>query len=155
MDENDTLTPQVVEMVAFITARLEETEYDAREAIGTSVWAKQTGRWVHRDVDDSEGSSLIVFAVAEDDARTQVADLTAAWEGPQRAVHIARHDPARVLAHVEATRKIVANACTALDHGWQLGDEAREATAHLAVRILQHLAGLDADHADYDQAWAL
>ena len=61
----------------------------------------------------------------------------------------------RVAAELEAIRKIVANARTAMDQGWQLGEEAREATAHLAVRTLQHLAELDADHPDYDPAWQL
>lgn len=76
-----------------------------------------------------------------------------------------RHDPSqppggwtathRVIAQLEATRKIIANARTALDEGWQLGEEAREATAHLAVRTLQHLAAIDANHPDYDPAWQL
>jgi hypothetical protein len=61
----------------------------------------------------------------------------------------------RVLAELEAIRKIVANARTALDQAWQLGEEAREASAFLAVRTLQHLAELDADHPDYDPAWQL
>lgn len=61
----------------------------------------------------------------------------------------------RVAAELEAIRKIIANARTALDQAWQLGEEAREATAYLAVRTLQHLAELDADHPDYDPAWQL
>lgn len=61
----------------------------------------------------------------------------------------------RILAELEATRKIIANARTTLDGSWQLGEEAREATAFLAVRTLQHLAELDADHPDYDPAWQL
>lgn len=142
-------------MIEFVTARLDELGQVAREAIGSAVFARQTGRWVTRDVPDDHGSRLIVFAVTEDDARTQVADLTAAWEPEARGVHIARNDPARVLARIEATRKIIANARTTLDGSWQLGEEAREATAFLAVRTLQHLAELDADHPDYDPAWAL
>lgn len=63
--------------------------------------------------------------------------------------------PERVVAELEAIRKIIANARTALDQAWQLGEEAREATAFLAVRTLQHLAELDADHPDYDPAWQL
>lgn len=63
--------------------------------------------------------------------------------------------PERVVAELEAIRKIIANARTTLDGSWQLGEEAREATAFLAVRTLQHLAGLDAEHPDYDPAWQL
>jgi predicted pyridoxine 5'-phosphate oxidase superfamily flavin-nucleotide-binding protein len=65
------------------------------------------------------------------------------------------HDPERTLAEIEATRRIIANARTTLDGSWQLGEEAREATAFLAVRTLQHLAELDADHPDYDPGWKL
>lgn len=147
MDENDTLTPQVVAMVAFITARLDEIEQDAH-ACNDAPWDPMT--W-------PEATQILVASYAHhvDPMKFRHMGHVATVEHAYDATHIARHDPARVLAHVEATRKIVANACTALDHGWQLGDEAREATAHLAVRILQHLAGLDAAHADYDQAWAL
>lgn len=148
----------VEEMVAFIRARLDEIEADARAAIGTAVFQRQTGRWEHRNVELSECTALIMFAVAEGpegEARTQVADLTAAWEGPERAVHIARHDPARVLADVRAKRKIVAHAHLAITQGWSVGEEAREASAMLAVRVLQALAALDVDHGDYDPAWAL
>lgn len=142
-------------MVTFIRARLDEIEHDARQAIGTSVWAKQTGRWMQLDVKHGESSSLIVFAIAEDDARTQVADLTAAWEGADRAVHITRHDPQRVLADVAMRRTMVSNLRTAIDHTWQFGEEAREVVAQLAVMMLQRLAALDADHPDYDPGWAL
>ena len=154
-------------VAAFVLARMDEVEAEARAAIGTSVWATQTGRWVHRDVEHGGYTSLIVFAVAEDHARTQVADLTAAWEGPERAVHIARNDPARVLAEVAAKRAIVA-----LHHT----SETPERLAQIGVSrvgrdpscsdrdypeesddclTLLTLAALDADHPDYDPGWAL
>jgi hypothetical protein len=93
----DTLTPTVVAMVAFIKARLDEQ---------------------HRLALDTDA-------------------------------------PERRVAEIEATRKIVANAATSLDHGWQIGEEARAAVAGLAVRTLQHLVELDAGHPDYDPAWVL
>lgn len=148
----------VDEMVAFINARLDEIEHDAREAIGTAAFQRQTGHWVHRNVELSDYTALIVFAVAEGpegSARTQVADLTAAWEGPERAVHIARHDPARVLADVAARREIVTGLQAALARAWQFGEEARELVAQLAVLMLQRFAALDADHPDYDPGWAV
>lgn len=81
--------------------------------------------------------------------------VTARLAERKQAVQGTPADPEKLLAQLEATRKIVANARTALDQAWQLGEEAREATAHLAVRTLQHLAELDADHPDYDPAWQL
>jgi hypothetical protein len=147
----------VDEMVTFIRARLDEIEQDAKAAIGTAVFRQQTGQWIHMNVPDEYGPRLIVFAIAEgpDRPRTQVADLTAAWEGPERAVHITRHDPQRVLADVAMRRKMVANLRTAIDHAWQFGEEAREVVAQLAVMMLQRLAALDVDHPDYDPGWAL
>lgn len=144
-------------VAAFVNARLDEVENDAREAIGTAVFRKQTGRWVHRDVELSDYTALIVFAVAEGpegSARTQVADLTAAWEGPERAVHIARHDPARVLAEVATQRIIVSNMCSLHEGAWQY-DDARTAVEHLTLTTVRRLAQLDADHADYEPEWSL
>lgn len=76
--------------------------------------------------------------------------------------HIARHDPARVLAECEAKRRIVdaysqakrlrsgdIEGLTDLDHA-RLGGEY--VALHAAV---VRLAAVYADHPDYDQAWAL
>lgn len=151
------MSADIYAIAAFIKARLDEVEHDAREAIGTAAFQQQTGRWVHRDVELSDYTALIVFAVAEGpegSARTQVADLTAAWEGPERAMHIARHDPARVLAEVATTRSIVSNMCSLHEGAWQY-DDARTAVEHLTLTTVRRLAQLDADHADYDPEWLL
>lgn len=55
------------------------------------------------------------------------------------AEHIARHDPARVLAEVQAKRGI-------LDLINQRGDD-------MSVYYLRRLALVYADHPDYDEAW--
>lgn len=144
-------------IAAFVTARLDDIEHDAKQAIGTAAFRRQTGRWLHLDVPDQHGSRLVVFAVAvgpEGEARTQVADLTAAWEGPKRAAHIARHDPARVLAEVSAQRTIVANMCSLHEAAWQYED-ARTDIEYLTLTTVRRLAALDADHPDYDHAWTL
>lgn len=151
------MSADIYAIAAFVKARLDEVEHDAREAIGTAAFQQQTGRWVHRDVELSDYTALIVFAVAEGpegSARTQVADLTAAWEGPERAVHIARHDPARVLTEVATTRSIVSNMCSLHEAAWQY-DDARTAVEHLTLTTVRRLAQLDADHADYDPEWSL
>lgn len=65
------------------------------------------------------------------------------------ADHIARHDPARVLAGCEAKRQLV-ESCTmglAATEEAQLGWEAQGDTA------LRILAAEYADHADYDATW--
>lgn len=81
--------------------------------------------------------------------------VTARLGERKKAVQGTPENPEKLLAQLEATRKIVANARTSLEQTWQLGEEAREAVAHIAVRTLQHLAQIDADHPDYDPAWQL
>lgn len=134
-------------MIAFITARLDEVEEQARKAT-PGVW-KLWGMSVLADQDGTSNADTCT-----DVAHTVMIDD----EGKPRtfnALHIARHDPPRVLAEVAAQRSIVASMQDALEQGWQFGEEARENTARLAVHALQRLAALDADHRDYDPAWAL
>lgn len=134
-------------MVAFINARLDDVEEQARKAT-PGVW-KLWGMSVMADQDGTSNAETCT-----DVAHTVMLDD----EGKPRtfdAQHIARHDPPRVLAEVAVRRKIVANLRTAIDHTWQFGEEARDVVTSLAVRILQQLAALDADHRDYDPAWAL
>ena len=68
-----------------------------------------------------------------------------AW--PQHAAHIARHDPARVLAECEAKRRIVADYAhltTVPGHG---------AMASHSGWILRQLAAVYCDHPDYLPEW--
>jgi hypothetical protein len=134
-------------MIAFITARLDEVEEQARKAT-PGVWKL----WGMSVMADQDGTSNVTTCT--DVAHTVMID-DAGKPRTFNALHIARHDPPRVLAEVEAHRKMVANLRTAIDHTWQFGEEARDVVTSLAVRLLQQLAALDADHRDYDPAWAL
>lgn len=98
---------------------------------------------------------MIEFVTARLSERRRIALDGLKPHDPTQSPTVTAADVERVIAQIEATRKIIANARTALDQGWQLGEEAREATAHFAVRTLQHLAALDADHPDYDPTWQL
>lgn len=64
-----------------------------------------------------------------------------------RAVHIARHDPDRVLAEVEAKRRVI--EMTPVVRGLQ--DPTAEAQHML---VLAHLASVYAGHPAYDPDWA-
>lgn len=134
-------------MIAFITARLDDAEELARKAT-PGVWKL----WGMSVMADQDGTSNV--ETCTDVAHTVMADVN---NKPRTfdAQHIARHDPTRVLASIAVLRKIVANQRTAIDHTWQFGEEARDVVTSLAVRTLQQLAALDADHRDYDPAWAL
>lgn len=109
----------------FLTARLDEDEAVARAA--------SPGPWS-----------------AEDEEVKAVDDITVcdafALSSPQTratAEHIARHDPARILAEVASKRAIVEEA-------GQFG--LREGV--MSFMALCHLATVYADHPDFQAEWA-
>ena len=71
-----------------------------------------------------------------------------------RLDHIARHDPARVLADVAAKRMVLADLDTAIqaskDHP---EDMANKGWVLAVVRQIHRLATAYADHADYRAEW--
>jgi len=68
----------------------------------------------------------------------------AAAVNPEEGTHIARHDPARVLAECEAKRRIIAM------HGELcFGNGDRGA----GDEVLEHLAQVYADHPSFDPTW--
>ncbi|MFH8405550.1 DUF6221 family protein [Streptomyces sp. NPDC018019] len=64
------------------------------------------------------------------------------------AVHIARHDPARVLAEVEAKREIVDDLAAVAG-----GDYIDAGEPVLAERVLRLLALPYGGHADFNERW--
>jgi hypothetical protein len=68
------------------------------------------------------------------------------------AMHIARHDPARVLAECEAKRQIVERWPDPFGQWTAEQAEAARAAKDFAVRAL---ASVYADHPDYCEEWAL
>lgn len=106
------------DIAAFVHARLDEIEKAARAAT-LGPWVA-SGRWVWSTVRPDA-----VFGVDGD---------------PADAAYIARRDPARVLAEVEALRRIV--------------DEFAGEGNRTAVFVLRVLAAIWRDHPDYDPAWA-
>lgn len=72
---------------------------------------------------------------------------------PAEDAHIARHNPARVLAEVAAKRAIIRGFLTEDDKSppWQSWGEDSEFSA--VMWSIQHLAIPYADHPDYRQEW--
>jgi hypothetical protein len=74
------------------------------------------------------------------------------------AIHIACHDPARVLAEVAAKRAIIAD-CTEMlkmcqvDRGGNLGRPGEHMMGDFGRWILQKMAAPYAAHPDYNPAW--
>lgn len=131
-------------LVEFILARIAEDEAVARAA--------SPGGWTYGDVTSVAGGTLydetrtianIVYEQPEDHDGTVVRHLLTP-EADANGRHIARHDPARVLAECEAKRRIV-ERCHAVG--------ALMPCEPLAQGVLRTLALPHADHPDYRPEW--
>ncbi len=95
-------------------------------------------------------ADFLLARVAEDEVVAREAFNAYPPDEPLPAMlgeHIARHDPARVLAECAAKRAVVALA-------WAYGDGPEHPrTLALAADTLRHLATAYADHPDYDERW--
>jgi hypothetical protein len=145
----------VDDLVAFLRACLDDDERVARAAAyavadhcypsaDAEQYAERSGVWLaqphlfHRRV----------VADAEPGWRPRVIEST--WT--EAADHIARHDPARVLAEVAAKRAVVDMGHALLDT--QPNDPAAALMMTQAGdHVLRHLAAIYADHPDYRQEW--
>lgn len=139
------------DLAEFLLERIAEDEAIARAAIGTAAFQRQTGHWSFEDVPAKYGVTPIVFAVADGGGKTQVANLAMAWERNERGAHIARFDPARILAECDAKRRIIElhsgpHNCENV-HTGQVGWNVNPCTT------LELLALPYADHPDYQQEW--
>jgi hypothetical protein len=118
------------DLIAFLTARLDEDEAAAKKAA-----QKRRGPW-HYLGDKFRAS---VFGVQGFD-HGHVAETF----GVALAAHIARHDPARVLREVGAKRAIIG---THESPDWQ--PDGQWGPCH----TLRQLAAAYSDHPDYQQEW--
>ena len=119
---NDT---QELTLTDFLLARIAEDEAAARAAEGPAQtpWRATYGRQVETARDG--------YLVTPEDEHSYTTDPP-----DDVALHIARHDPARVLAECEAKRRIVQNA-------QDPGDDL-----FVAILALPY-----ADHPDYREEW--
>ena len=134
-------------LTEFLLARIAEDEAGARAVIeadysdGMWRWDMHRAKPYRSALVDNRG--VVVLPPKNDDV----------YPSKNVADHIARHDPARVLAECEAKRKIVAK------HRHDIG--ADPCDAHNAdyetidCDTLQFLAEVYADHADYDEDWKM
>jgi Family of unknown function (DUF6221) len=124
----------VTDLVAFLSARLDEDEGKARLAAREGGTWKQEDpeRWPGRIV--SLGGVVVYDELAPDD---------------YQAEHIARHDPARVLREVEAKRAILELYEAAVEH-----DDTSLGVATLRT-VVKTLAKVWREHPDYDPAWVM
>lgn len=120
----------MTDLVAFVRARLDDDEAAAHDA-----WPSP---WL---LDDEEYG----IVSPEEDSAVDIASAIVCSSNQQRATnrHIARHQPARLLADVEAKRRILA-ACQ---------HHESPDTFDLIDDVLRLLAVPYADHSDYQEEW--
>ena len=130
------------DIVEFLTARLDEDQ--------AAIEAPES--WT--EFDEAQG----VRRVGVDRSFEVVAASTRSWRG----MHIARHDPARVLREVEAKRRILERHSPILTCGSMACDGCgwdREDGHHVEdineCPELRDMASVYADHADYEQSWSV
>lgn len=122
-----------MDLVEFLTARLDEDEHAARAAT--------PGPWAVDDESYAEAVRAEDVAVV---AGGRWGGEASVFESTADALHIARHDPARVLAEVDAKRQLLA---------WVLRWPMRPHPPSSVDGVLELLALPYADHPDYDEAW--
>jgi hypothetical protein len=92
------------------------------------------------------------------------------FDSTDDAIHIARHDPARVLAECEAKRRLIDDAFVdahIIDGEWGCGHTAEQIRSadmkhpddcdgiSAANDVLRILASVFRDHPDFDPAWSV
>ena len=142
-----------MELVDFLRARLDEDEAIARVLLDD----KRPGR--------AERWEFCDDGAIRDTGRSKALRVKFTW--PPEAEHIIRHDPARVLAEVEAKRDLLA-AILAEPHATlrpggstaiycaadsDLGEPCECGRDVRAIQYVRLLASPYRDHPDFDPAW--
>lgn len=136
----------------WLRARLDEDERAAREALvdgPPSPWSLE-GDQPYPNVTGADGDTVI--------------DTQSGFAPPTRSVlvHIALWHPARVLAEIEAKRRILAeiveeaNALDSMvDHDRRIGSRDHDTEPYLGDALVRLLAEMYADEPGYDPTWKL
>jgi uncharacterized protein DUF6221 len=118
------------ELAAFVAARLDEDEAAA------NAGARRVGMPWRAEPQPGTPGGLVLDELG----------LVGSTGGRYAAAHIARHDPARVLREVAATRALIA----AIEHP----DPNQGPEYGYGLRLaLMYRAAIHGDHPDYDQEW--
>lgn len=127
-------------LTEFLTARIDEDEEVAQAA------ADRGERWATMTEETADGENAY-YTIETAHGALPIAELAEFSEtGRQTSEHVARHDPARVLAECEAKRRIVA--------GLVHGSDVYVPTQVIATEATLRLLALPyANHPDYDEAW--
>lgn len=136
-------------LVEFLLARIEEDEASARAAVGNDgppTWLQDNADGVYGvrpDVDWDEVCQSHTYGVPNECDFNPTACGVSGTDDPVldhvRAEHIARHDPARILAECAAKRQVISIVAS-----WR---------QYRQRQVLQPLASVYADHPDCRDEW--
>ena len=133
------------DLVAFLRARLDEDEAVADAASGPE-WG---------DVSPTQPFTVFDVAAYRNNKTLRTAGAIAGVERAEDRVHIARHDPARVLREVEAKRALLDEyASVAVNDLPEGGYEYATGWANGLGLAVRYAAAAYADHPDYRPEWA-
>ena len=152
MMENRTVTD---DLVTWLRQQLDDDEQAARKAASLCGCHPPAMRWRFGD-ESTSGRILVVDDPHPQPRRRLARRWNRSYDGLFMATHIARHDPARVLAEVDAKRRILADLTTRRldpsepDGGWEAADAETDGMASSVVRLL---ALPYADRPGYREEW--
>jgi hypothetical protein len=143
----------------FLLARIAEDE--------TAAQVASPGGWQYGDVDSVAGGSLYdetrmigsLHYEQPDDHDGSIVRHLLALEADANGAHIARHDPARVLAECAAKRRIVkrhpavSGCCETCTDKMSHPRPSEWAAVRYPCPTLRDLAAVYADHPDYRDEW--
>lgn len=145
-----------MDIVEFLTARLNENQATAEGAQGSGSGKWRTVSHFGEEARRVEGETPDEFSIYDEGGHDE-----------HQAAHIARHDPAHVLAEVAAQRRILVrhwdgNGCPVCLIEMDV-EEGPDGNGHgypvmhwtEPCETLRDLAAPYADHPDYDPAWAV
>lgn len=142
-------------LAEFLRARLDEDEQAAQALDGARWWAAtNVGDEYNYGVVQDHEPEAERYAYGERIASCGVEGLD---DGDHRAAHIARHDPARVLAEVAAKRRIVelhdgAHECSTFERDGEV-DNCTWCLDAEDCSTMRLLALPHAEHPEYRQEW--
>jgi hypothetical protein len=145
-----------VDITEFVRARLDEDEAAAK-AWQSPPWREDATNWRvvgQREPRYDNGRSETLTVIDVSGRAVDFAEaIQVRWDSNgERAEHIARHDPARVLREVAAKRAIVAQHVAIPMRGIE-ASSCRECRSTWPCSTVRHFAAVWSDHPDYRAEW--
>ncbi|MFI8448231.1 DUF6221 family protein [Streptomyces erythrochromogenes] len=131
----------IADLVQFLRARLDEDEQAASKAAALCGCHPAAPAWAFGD-EETGGRILVVDDPHPDLKRRLGRRWNGSYEGMFSAEHIARHDPARVLAEVDAKRQLL-----------DMYEEGIQVEQFVLKEALRAFAAAYGDHPDFREEW--